>query len=101
MSELREVQPSARIGERFARFVDRKQTRVMRLALAQLLNQRTQLRVKRNHESNIGLVPVNDYASGLQFDIGGVEFFAVKLAAKAHPCEVLPGWIVAIQAGAF
>jgi hypothetical protein len=47
-----------------------KQLLAVRLASAEFLNQRAQLRIDRNRKALLRLVPVSDDAPGLKIDIG-------------------------------
>ena len=73
MRERREAEPLATIRQCLARFVDRKQPFIVRLAFAEFFYERTQLRKDRDDETDIGLVAVNNDASGIQIDIAALD----------------------------
>ena len=52
--ERRKAESLASIRQRLARFIDREQALVVPLAFAEFFNQRTQLRIDRDHETDVG-----------------------------------------------
>ena len=56
----------------------------MRLAFAEFFYQRTQLRKDRDDETDIGLVAVNDDASGIQIDIAALDRRRLSLSESGQ-----------------
>ena len=56
----------------------------MRLAFAEFLNEGTQLRIDRDDETDIGLVAVNDDASGIQIDIAALDRRGLSLSESGQ-----------------
>ena len=87
MRERGKAEPLATIRQRLARFVDRKQPFIVRLAVAEFFNQRAQLRIDRDDETDVGLVPVNDDATGIQIDIAALDRRGLSLSESSQVQE--------------
>jgi hypothetical protein len=76
----REFQSLASVGESLSRLVNRKKPFVRLPILTELLDQRSHLRINRDDKTNIGLVTVNNHATGFQIGMGASNCCGLRLS---------------------